>query len=71
MAFVLGSSSFYPCLCGVFTCSCGRRARAYGRLAAVLPAGWIERRRPDGEPEHVCETCRAAASRPTGAAGRA
>jgi hypothetical protein len=57
VTFAVGSSDAYPYVCGVYTCPCGRRSIRHGRLAALLPAGWIERRAADDEPVHVCDIC--------------
>ena len=67
MTLVVATSGVFPYVCGIWTCRCGRKAERHGRLAAVLPPGWVEGH--EGEPEHICGVCaerrgRAKARRP-------
>jgi hypothetical protein len=45
--------SLFTRLAAVYRCRCGARSARYGRLAALLPRGWL---RLDDE-ECICEHC--------------
>ena len=60
MSVALGGSTFFPYVCAMYTCKCGRRAVKHGADCGSVPSGW-ETLPAEGHGERgpVCEACRA------------
>jgi hypothetical protein len=63
MSVALGGSTFFPYVCAVYTCECGRRAVKHGADCGSVPSGWETLpAKAHGERGHVCEACRASSA---------
>ncbi len=56
MTVAYGPADAFTRPCAVYTCPCGRKEARYGRIALILPPGWVRIDR-GGEPSHACPAC--------------